>query len=200
MWEKHVMAGKGSPTDANENHNFANNIDELLGKNLQALRLFSHWWLQLKRCENRCVSSVQDNLPKCHVSWYSEVLRDDPKVPSGLNFIHPLFITTAPCQSNNEWMLKIQFSKHLCSLQSKHFTKNAPRLLVIFCQKMQSFFLRPINPLPLQLYLFPPQFVFLLPWTKQETCSYLFWKSTICDTDLIIFQNISAPCVKAILL
>lgn len=87
-------------------------------KKLQALRLFSHWWLQLKRCQNRCASSVQDNLLKCHVSWYSKVLRDDLKVPFDLNCIHPLFITSASSHSNKGWMLKIGFSKHLCSLKS----------------------------------------------------------------------------------
>lgn len=116
---------------------------------------------------------MQDNLLKCHVSWYSEFLRDDLKVPFGLNFIHPLFITTASSHSNKGWMLKIGFSKHLCSLQS-NTSQKCSKVAGYILSENAILLLVTHNPLPLQLYLFLTPFVFLFPWTKKaNTLSFL---------------------------
>lgn len=42
IWENHVRAKQGSATNANENHNFANNIDETLGKKPPSTEPFKH--------------------------------------------------------------------------------------------------------------------------------------------------------------
>lgn len=80
-------------------------------------KLFSPWWLQPTRCQNKCFTSVQGNLLKCNILWCSEVQRDNLRVSFGLNSIHMWFIITTASHSKEGWTLKIGFSKHPCFLQ-----------------------------------------------------------------------------------
>lgn len=89
------------------------------------------------------------------------------------------------------WRMDAQNRIFKASLLSaiKHFTKNAPRFLVIFHQKMQSSHgsstHRHFSCIGILLKLFSPfqnMLSFILKW----------------DTCLIFFQNIFAACVQAI--
>lgn len=133
-----------------------------------------------------------------HVSWYSEVQRDDLKVPFGLNFIHPLFIITAPSHSNKGWMLKIGFSKHLSSLQS-NTPKKCSRVAGYIPSENAIFLLVTHQRIATLAVCFLLNLFSCFHELSKQTCSHFFWRFTICDTCFIIFQNIFAPCVKAIL-
>lgn len=132
-------------------------------------KLFSPWWLQPTRCQNKCFTSVQGNLLKCNILWCSEVQRDNLRVSFGLNSIHMWFIITTASHSKEGWTLKIGFSKHPCFLQIS-ISQKCSEVATDIPSGNTTFL--PVIHQPTAtsgVVFFFPLFVFIFPWTKRES-------------------------------
>lgn len=158
-------------------------------------KLFSPWWLQPTRCQNKCFTSVQGNLLKCNILWCSEVQRDNLRVSFGLNSIHMWFVITTARHSKEGWTLKIGFSKHPCFLQINISQKCSEVAADILSENTT--FLPVIHQPTATSGAFVSHFLFSSSLELSEkACPHFFWTFTFCDTWLVFYQNIFASRVR----